>query len=76
MIGGKLEERDAGLAATGVHLGILRREVHRSGDEEGIVAAGDGVVEAALVVQVGAEDLQGAERLQLHEVGVLSVVCI
>ena len=39
-------------------------EVHWSGDEEGVVAASDGVVETAFVVQVGAEDLQGAKRLQ------------
>jgi hypothetical protein len=53
------------------HLSILRLEVHRGGDEEGVVAAGDGIVEAAFFVQVGAEDRQGAERLQLPEVGVL-----
>jgi hypothetical protein len=58
-------------AVASVHLGILRVEVHRSGDQEGVVAAGDGVVEAAVFVQVGAEDLQGPERLQVLEVGVL-----
>ena len=41
-----------------------------------IVAAGHSVVEAALVLQVGAEDLQGAERLQILEMGVLlHVIC-
>jgi hypothetical protein len=46
-------------------------EVHRSSDEEGVMAAGDGVVEAAFLVQVGAEDLQWTKCLQLLEVGVL-----
>ena len=67
MIEGKVEQRNAGLAATGVHLGILRREVHRSGDEEGVVAAGDRLVEAALHAQVGAEHLQVPERLQAYK---------
>jgi len=55
-------------------LGILGREVHRSGDEEGEVAAGERLVEAAFVVQVGAEDLQGPQSLQALEVGVLLLV--
>jgi hypothetical protein len=54
-----------------VHLRILCVEVHRSSDEEGVMAAGDGVVEAAFLVQVGAEDLQWTKCLQLLEVGVL-----
>jgi hypothetical protein len=54
-----------------VYLRILRVEVHRGGDEEGVVAAGDGVVEAALFLQVGAEHLQWAQRLQILEMGVL-----
>jgi hypothetical protein len=54
-----------------VHLRVLCVEVHRGGDEEGVVAAGDGAVEAALLVEVGAEDLQGAERLQILEMRVL-----
>jgi hypothetical protein len=57
------------LGVTCVHLRILRVEVHRSSDEEGVVAARDGIVEAAIHVQVGAEDRQGAERLQVLEVG-------
>ena len=58
------------------HLRILCVDVHRSGDEEGVVAAGDGFVKAAFFVQVGAEDLQGSERLQVLEVGVLPrVIC-
>jgi hypothetical protein len=56
------------------YLRVLWHESHRSGDEEGIVAAGDGVVEAALVVQVSAEDLQGAERFQGLEMRVLLLV--
>ena len=40
-----------------VYLRVLCVEIHRSRDEEGIVAAGHSVVEAALVLQVGAEDL-------------------
>jgi hypothetical protein len=46
------------------YLRVVWHEGHRSGDEEGIVAAGHSVVEAALLVQVGAEDLQGSESLQ------------
>jgi hypothetical protein len=53
------------------YLRVVWHEGHRSGDEEGIVAAGDSVVEAALLVQVGAEDLQGSESLQELEVRVL-----
>jgi len=53
------------------NLWILRAEVHRSSDEEDVIAAGDGVVEAAFYVKVGAEDRQGPERLQVLEVGVL-----
>jgi hypothetical protein len=53
------------------YLEVLCFEVDRSGDEEGVVAAGNGVVEAALFLQVGAEHLQGAQRLQILEVGVL-----
>ena len=49
-------------------------EVHRSGDEEDVVAAGDGLVEAAFDVQVTAEDCEGAVRLQVLEVGVLGHV--
>jgi len=44
---------------TFVHLRILGMEVHRSGDEEDVVAACNGLVEAAFFLQVGAEDLQG-----------------
>jgi hypothetical protein len=40
-------------------------DVHWSSDEKGVMAAGDGVVEAAVLVQVGAKDLQGAKCLQL-----------
>jgi hypothetical protein len=54
-----------------MHLGVLCVDVHRSGDEESVTAAGDGVVEAAFLVQVGANDLQAAKCLQLLEVGVL-----
>jgi hypothetical protein len=54
-----------------LYLRVLRVEVHRSSDEEGVVAAGDGVVEAALFLQVRAEHLQGAQRLQILEMGVL-----
>jgi hypothetical protein len=54
-----------------MHLWILCREVHRCGDEEDVVAAGDGVVEAALLVHVGAENRQRPELLQALEVGVL-----
>ena len=53
------------------YLWILCAEVRRSGDEEGVIAAGDGVVEAAFCVKVGAEYFQGAERLQVLEMGVL-----
>jgi hypothetical protein len=49
---------------------ILGRVVHRGGEEEGVVAAGDGLVVAAFLAQVGAEHLQGAELLQVLEVGV------
>ena len=52
----------------------LTRGSNRSGDEEGVVAASDGLVEAAFLVQVGAEDLQMAERVQVLEVGVLGHV--
>jgi hypothetical protein len=52
-----------------VYLRLHCVEIHRSGDEEGIVAAGDGVVKAPLVLQVGTEDLQGAESLQILEMG-------
>jgi len=38
------------------------------------VAAGERLVEAAFVVQVGAEDLQGPQSLQALEVGVLLLV--
>jgi hypothetical protein len=54
-----------------VHLRILCVEVHCSSDEEGVMTAGNGIVEAAVLVQVGAKDLQGAKCLQLLEVGVL-----
>ena len=54
-----------------MHLRILRFEVHRSSDEEGVVAAGDGFIEAAFLVQIRAEDLQLTKRLQVLEVGVL-----
>jgi len=57
-----------------MHLRILRFEVHRSSDEEGVVAAGDGFVKAAVFIQVGAEDLQGADCLQVLEVRVLGHV--
>ena len=53
------------------YLWILCAEVRRSGDEEGVIAAGDGVVEAAFCVKVGAEYFQGGERLQVLEMGVL-----
>jgi hypothetical protein len=56
-----------------VHLLILRHEVHRSCDEEDVVASGNGLVEATLFVQVGTEDRQSRTepRLQVLEVGVL-----
>ena len=58
------------------YLGVLWHEGHRSGDEEGVVAAGGGLVEAALFAQIGAEDLQGAERCQGLEMRVLlRVIC-
>jgi hypothetical protein len=50
---------------------MLRLEVHGSGDEESIIAAGDGFIEAAFLVQICAEDLQLTKRLQVLEVGVL-----
>ena len=53
------------------HLWILCREVQRGGDEEDVIAAGDGVVEAAFFVHVGAEDRQRSKLLQALEVGVL-----
>ena len=53
------------------HLWILCREVQRGGDEEDVIAAGDGVVEAAFFVHVGAEDRQRSKLLQSLEVGVL-----
>ena len=56
--------------AASAHLGILGRVVDRGGEEEGVVAAGDGRVVAAFPGQVGAEHLQGAELLQVLEVGV------
>jgi len=54
----------------------MRAEVHRSSDEEDVIAAGDGVVEAAFYVKVGAEDRQGPERQQVLEVGVLRRVIL
>ena len=56
--------------AASAHLGILGRVVDRGGEEEGVVAAGDGGVVAAFLGQVGAEHLQGAELLEVLEVGV------
>jgi len=53
------------------HLWILCLEVQRGGDEEDVIAAGDGVVEAAFFVHVGAEDRQRSKLLQALEVGVL-----
>jgi hypothetical protein len=53
------------------HLSILCREIHRGGDEESVIAAGYGIVEAAFLVQVGAEDFQGGKLLQVLHVGVL-----
>lgn len=53
-------------------LGVFScHDVHRSSDEEGVDAAGDGLVEAAFFAEVGTDDLQRAERLQLLEVRVL-----
>ena len=58
------------------HLRILGLEVHRTGDEEDVVAAGDGLIEAPFLVQIRAEDLQLTKRLQVLEVGVLPrVIC-
>jgi hypothetical protein len=53
------------------HLWILRPEVHRGGNEEGVIAAGNGVVQAAFFVHVGAEDRQRSKLLQALEMGVL-----
>lgn len=50
-------------------VGLVALVVHRSGDEEGVVAAGDGLVEAAFILQVGAKDLQGAEFFHVLEMG-------
>ena len=57
-----------------LNLRILCSDVHRSSDEKGVVAAGNGFVKAAFFAQVGAEDLQGAKCLQLLEVRVLGHV--
>ena len=54
-----------------VHLWILRCHVHRSGDEEGVIAAGDGVVKAAFLVEIGSKDRQRPKLPQALEVGVL-----
>ena len=53
------------------YLWILCAEVRRSGDEEGVIAAGDGVVKAAFLVEIGSEDRQGPKLPQALEVGVL-----
>ena len=53
------------------HLRILGLEVHGTGDEEDVVAAGDGLIEAPFLVQIRAEDLQLTKRLQVLEVVVL-----
>ena len=58
------------------YLRVLRQEGHRSGDEEGVVAAGNCVVEAAFFIQPGTDDLQGAKCLQVLEMGILlRVIC-
>ena len=58
------------------YLGVLGGVVDRRGEQEGVVAAGNGVVVAALFAQVGAENLQAAELLQVLQVGVaLLVLC-
>lgn len=56
------------------YLRVLGRVVDRRGEQEGVVASGDGLVVAAFLGEVGAVDLQGAQLLQVLQVGVALLV--